>query len=332
MIVTTGIHLSVLSIKKRTANFKLRLSTRKRLDANQQNPKQEQSLRSYWEQRDTFCTVSRRFQWNQVLQKCGKNMFKQYSLSRVAERFGASARGMVTPRELYNKVDEMVDLQMLCRMSISEVVQMLVRRTWKWIARKRGLAQTNDAKSKELAPRLVNNLFRPPNRTIQEKVVGSRSDCHHEDRNKSLWTAADLSTWWRRMERHSRQRTFAMWTSLSRYCWKIHGRTIFGFIGRRSGPILWMEKGESQSLVKYGKITGASQRTMCHLWQFHKNLVFPTSQRRRRATDCKSSGVVGLKEKTPDEMRLSSDEESTDLPVFAERSEGPNTKKNDWQA
>ena len=95
-----------------------------------------------------------------------------------------------------------------------------------------------------------------------------------------------------------------------------------------------------------------------------KELRHPTSPKRRQATDCESQEPehweigrewfwkgcnflkkaflvnpsdshnvlveqpeVKPKEQTPDEMRVSSKDQSTDLPGFAERSKRPNTRK-----
>ena len=123
--------------------------------------------------------------------------------------------------------------------------------------------------------------------------------------------------------------------------------------------------GESPSLVKDGKITWCtSEKCVCQLWQFLKNLESQASQSWRLAADCKSqvsshpetcrewfqngfnllekaspvnkpdSHSVVLdktrsvpKETTPKDMRASSEEESTNLLVVAERSGRPKTGK-----
>ena len=104
------------------------------------------------------------------------------------------------------------------------------------------------------------------------------------------------------------------------------------------------------------------------MWQFLKKLVYPTSPQRRQATDCVFPGVQAPKtgrtrfhkgfnlfkeglsgeppnphnvvveqlvdeprEKTPEDMRVTSEEESADLRVFAEKTKRPNTSKSTGQ-
>ena len=49
-----------------------------------------------------------------------------------------------------------------------------------------------------------------------------------------------------------------------------------------------LDEWERESLQLWGRFYGASLGTMCRLWQYLKNLVFPASQSRRRAADCMS--------------------------------------------
>ena len=47
------------------------------------------------------------------------------------------------------------------------------------------------------------------------------------------------------------------------------------------------KKRESPSLFEDGKVIRCTSETMCHLWQFIKNVVYPMTLRKRRATNCK---------------------------------------------
>ena len=60
---------------------------------------------------------------------------------------------------------------------------------------------------------------------------------------------------------------------------------IFGFIMRRNELLLRIKR---ERIRHWLKMEGACRRTMCQLWLFQKNQVFPMSLRRRRATDCES--------------------------------------------
>ena len=66
-----------------------------------------------------------------------------------------------------------MEVRMLCRTSNSEIVQIL-------LARKHGACERTCVRPKGAYVQACEKFFRPPNKTAQEKVVTSRSECEHE--------------------------------------------------------------------------------------------------------------------------------------------------------
>ena len=108
-----------------------------------------------------------------------------------------------------------------------------------------------------------------------------------------------------------------------------------GFIMRRNGPLHEWKKGESRSWIEDGFLWKVKSDS-----QFRKILVCPMSFRRRRATDCicqvsrhreTGRGVSGEPRLTQCRggwryMMVSSEEESTDLPLVVARSKRDQTR------
>ena len=101
-------------------------------------------------------------------------------------------RRKVQPGELYNKADKAVEMRMLCRTSNSEVVRILLKQTWNLLARGHGTCTRTYTKPKETCVQACEQITRPPNKTTQEQVVASRSNCEHEDREFMMDSGASL--------------------------------------------------------------------------------------------------------------------------------------------
>ena len=98
----------------------------------------------------------------------------------------------VQPWESHNKVDEAVEVPMLCHTSDSEVVQILLKQTWNLLRKHAWDLHKNMYKVKGHMFRHVKNSSPPSNRTSQGQVVASRSDCEHEGREVIADSGASL--------------------------------------------------------------------------------------------------------------------------------------------
>ena len=118
---------------------------------------------------------------NSILQKIGKNIVTNFRLARVAERFVKERKKKSPTLELYNNVDEAVEVRMLCLTSNSDVVQTLVEAYMDLVCKKAWDLHKNISKVRGTCVQACKKFFRPPNRTTQEKFVKSRSDYEHEN-------------------------------------------------------------------------------------------------------------------------------------------------------
>ena len=127
-----------------------------------------------------------------ILQTVAKNIAKKFPLSRTAERSvqqrqrkghtlrfvqqsGQSGR---SPNPLsYEQLGRCADF---------------MKQTWNLFAKKAWDRHKIKNKVKGSFVQACEKLFRPPNKTTQEKVVASRSDCEHEHREISEDSGASL--------------------------------------------------------------------------------------------------------------------------------------------
>ena len=122
------------------------------------------------------------------LQKIEKNIVKKFRLFRITERF-VKYRVKIGPTLGIIQRQE-VKVQTFCRTSNSEEV--LSKQTWNLLAINAWDLHKNIYEVKGTYVQACEHFFRPPNRTTQEKVVASRSDFEHEDRELTVDSGASL--------------------------------------------------------------------------------------------------------------------------------------------
>ena len=83
---------------------------------------------------------------------------------------------MDQPWELFSKVDEVVEVRMLCRTSISEVLQFILKRTLIFSQQSVGSAQACE------------NIFRPPNRGQLKRELSHLGQSANVKIQNLLWT------------------------------------------------------------------------------------------------------------------------------------------------
>ena len=87
-----------------------------------------------------------------ILQQVGNKIARKFRLSRVAQRFFQEQQKKGQTLGYFSKVDNVVEVRTLCRMSNSEAVQRLLKRTWNLLARNLGTCTNTSTKPKDPRP------------------------------------------------------------------------------------------------------------------------------------------------------------------------------------
>ena len=127
-----------------------------------------------------------------MLQKIGGEGVKYFRLSHVAERCGKEREKEGHTFDIFQRSGETGRSSSALSYEQFQSCADVIGRTWNSLARKTGICTNTNYKVKGTSIQACDNFFRQPNRATREKVVASRSDCKHEDREFIVDCGASL--------------------------------------------------------------------------------------------------------------------------------------------